>query len=286
MKLLRIFLCFLLALSIQNSVAQKNVVKISLPHLAWNSVNLSYERVMNPNLSLNLTTNLQLPLSFDSGYRNDLIEEFNRNWELGNFRDGVEWKGFDITPEIRVYPGMNSQAPTGFFFSGMIKYSNYNWALPFHWRDDDVISFVYEGQNYVLQDVEIDIDTDASTQALALGVGVGGQWILGNVISLGVDFALGWGFAWGDGTLTLLPETVEIPDQNSANDLDPEALDILISEVAINAAEDLEEGLIEEDYPLSSQFNLDISAEDNVVKADGTLPWAIMRFGITLGFAF
>ncbi len=286
MKLLRIFLIPLIILWIQQSPAQVNLVKISLPHLAWNSVNLSYERVINPNLSLNLTTNLQLPLSFDSGYRNDIIEEFNRNWELGYFREGVEWKGFDLTPEIRFYPGRNAEAPTGFFFSGMIKYSNYSWALPFHWRDDDVISFVYEGQNYVLQDVEIDIDADASTNALALGLGVGGQWILGDVIALGVDFALGWGFAWGEGTLTLLTETVEIPDQTVANELDQEALDILISEIAINAAEDVEEGLIEEDFPLSSQFNIDLSAEDNVVNADGTLPWAVLRFRITLGFAF
>ncbi len=171
----------------------------------------------------------------------------------------------------------------------MIKYSNYNWNLPFTWLDDEVISIVYEGENYVVEDVRVDIDTDVNTQAFAFGLGLGGQWLVQDVISLGIDFGLGWGFSWGDGTLTIIPESIDIPNFDESS-VDPEAIELLIYEVAIDAAEDIEEGFVEfqedDEYPFTSQFDLEVEADRNTINAEGNIPWFILRLGFTVGFAF
>jgi len=264
--------------------AQENVVRLNVVPLFYKNIGVSYEHVLSDILSINGSLNLQLPLEFEEGYRGEIIEDLNEEWEQGEFRDGVEWRGFDLTPELRIYTGR--EAPTGFFFSVLLRYSNYNMSLPYHYIDDNVLSFEFEGDRFVIQNVEVDVDTDINIQGLTAGIGIGGQWIVGNGITLGADLALGWGFGWGDGEMEILTESIDIPNFDQEDLIPEELVLLLLDEIGQNIVIDIEEGLEEEDYPLSSMIDIDLDSNDNFITADGNFPWAIIRLGITVGFAF
>ena len=286
-------LCLLLGWGIL-AMSQADIIRIGVLQLPYQSVNIGYEHPFNPNFSLNLTTNGQLPLSFDNGLQGRIIRNLNDQWEVGSFRDGVEWSGFDITPEARFYPsgprGRRAQAPVGFFFSILARYSQYNWTLPYHWIDNNSISFEFDGEEFTLppNSVEADINTEAKTHAISGGIGVGGQWIVNRArtLAIGVDFALGWGGAWGDGTMTVVTESIEIADQNLQERLGQEGVDALIAQYGQDIVQEVEEGLNEGDFPLSGLFRIDLESEGNVVTATGNLPWILVRLGFTVGYAF
>lgn len=287
-----ILLCF--SLFSTHLQAQEDIIRLGVLQLPYGAINIGYEHPFNRNFSLNLTTNIQTPLNFESGWRGNIIDRFNRNWEVGQFREGVEWRGFDITPEARFYPngskGRRAQAPVGFFFSILARYSQYDWILPYRWTDNNSISFEYDGETFNLPSgsVEADINTEAKTHAISGGLGVGYTWLVNRqrTLALGVDFAIGWGGAWGDGTMTILKETIEIADENVQERLGSEGLDVLIATYGQDIADEIEEGLIEEDFPLRNLFRIDLEAEGNEVRASGNLPWILTRLGFTIGYAF
>ena len=286
--------CLFLFLCIPSLVAQEDIIRLGILQLPYKAINIGYEHPFNRNFSLNLTTNFQTPLSFDNGLQGNIIDRFNRNWEVGEFRPGVELSGFDITPEARFYPnspqGRRAQAPQGFYFSILARYSRYNWILPYHWVDNNSISFEYDGETFNLPSgsVEADIDTEAKTHAVSGGLGVGANWFVNRerTLALGIDFALGFGGAWGDGTMTILTETIEIADQNVQERLGQDGIDLLIATYAEDIVEEIEQGLIEEDFPLDNLFRIDLESNGNVVQATGNLPWILIRLGFTVGYAF
>ncbi|MEM6632817.1 MAG: DUF3575 domain-containing protein [Bacteroidota bacterium] len=275
-------------------IAQEDIIRIGVLQLPYQSINIGYEHPFNPNFSLNLTTNVQLPLSFDSGLQGNIIRDLNANWEVGEFRDGVEWNGFDITPEARFYPngarGRRARAPRGFFFSILARYSQYNWTLPYTWIDNNSITFSYDGTEYTLppNSVQADINTEAKTHAISGGIGIGNQWIVNRArtLAIGVDFALGWGGAWGDGTMVVLTESVQIADQNLQERLGADGIDALVAQYGQDIVQEVEEGLNEGDFPLSGLFRIDLESERNVVTATGNIPWILIRLGFTVGYAF
>jgi len=274
--------------------SQEDIIRLGVLQLPYKSINIGYEHPFNRNFSMNLTTNVQLPLSFDEGLFGNIIDRFNREWEVGEFRPGVELSGFDITPEARWYPngtsGKRAKSPEGFFFSVLLKYSRYNWNLPYHWVDDNPIELEYNGTVYNIPrgTVEADIDTEANTHAFAGGLGIGGQWLVNRArtIAIGVDASLGWGGAWREGTMTILTETVTLADQSLEEQLGEDGINALINRYAEDIELEVEKGLEEGDFPLSSLFRIDLEANDNVVTAEGSLPWILFRLGFTVGYAF
>ncbi|MEM9719764.1 MAG: DUF3575 domain-containing protein [Bacteroidota bacterium] len=289
---------FLLSIALlglfHSSKAQEDIVKLGLLQLPFKNINLAYEHPFRRNISLHVSTNLQLPLTFDRGIGGNLVDNLNEDWETGEIRPGREWKGFDITPEVRFYTkggdSRRSHAPTGFFFSVGVRYSQYNMLLPYHWTYENELEFTYEEETYLVTEgtVEADIDTDFQTKAVSGALGFGGQWFLdrNRSIAMGVDFAVGWGTAWVDGTLVNIVESVEFSDQDLQAALGTPGIKALIDQYAVDIVKEVEAELDNTDFPLASKVNIDLDSNGNVITARGTTPWMVLRLGFTVGYAF
>ena len=290
-----LLLLFIALLGTSHSAkAQEDIVKLGLLQLPYKNINLAYEHPFKRNLSLNVSTNIQLPLSFENGIGAKFIDNLNEEWELGEIRSGREWKGFDLTPELRFYmkggDSRRSHAPTGFFLSVGARYSEYTLILPLHWAYKDDLEFTYEEETYMIPDgsVEADIDSDFRTSAVSGALGMGGQWFLdrNRSIAMGLDFSVGWGISWVEGTMVNIIESVEFSDQDLQESLGQLGVQELIVEYSGDIVDEIENEMEAGEYPLSNMVNIDLDSRGNVITARGTMPWVVLRLGFTVGYAF
>ena len=274
--------------------AQRNIIKLGLPQLAYKSINVGYEHSLNKSLSLNLTANFQLPNSFESGPVGNLFTTIDEEAANLTFLPGRELKGYDFIPELRFYlkGGKNkeSHAPTGFFVSVLAKYSKYSSVFPFHLRYGEDKEFTYEEETYSVtgQTVEVDVDSDFEAEAFSAGIGLGGQWMLNKAksLSMGVDVGLGWGFSNVNGNVVAIRESITFSDPTLQAALGPDEINALIDSYTSDLVDDFQTELDNSEMPFSNSLDIDLQADGNVLVADGKTPWILVRLGLTVGYAF
>lgn len=144
----------------------KNVVKLNLFALGLNNISLQYERALHKNISVALQVGFipshGLPTQIESQVPSDLSK--------------LKFSAFNITPEVRIYPGKKElkQAPRGFYFAPYYRYMSFS-----------VSGFVTypDSSNY-----PIVVDRSASgsftLKGSSFGLQLGYQWIIANKVSI------------------------------------------------------------------------------------------------------
>lgn len=274
--------------------AQRNIIKLGLPQLTYKSINVGYEHMINRKLSFNLTTNFQMPNSFEGGIVGNALNTIDEESINLTFSPNREFKGYDVIPEFRFYlkgkKKKDSYTPTGFFVSVLAKYSKYSSVFPFQLRYGEDKEFTYEEETYSVtgQTVSVDVDSEFEAEAFAAGIGLGGQWMLNKAktVSMGVDLGVGWGFSNVNGNVVAIRESITFSDPELQAALGPDEINALIDAYTSDLVEDFQMELDNSDMPFSDSIDMDLKADGNVLVADGKTPWILVRLGLTVGYAF
>ena len=152
-NLLKIAIPFILLIFSVPIYSQQNAIKIGLVDLL--KINLSYERAINTNQSINVNFAFYRPRSLPSFLVPDEIDDKSLK---GRFF------GYAIIPEYRFYFS-KKDAPRGFYLSTYLKYSNYSV------KGSDIIS----GDLYTVK---------GSFYSLGLGAQLGAQWIISDAFTI------------------------------------------------------------------------------------------------------
>ena len=151
----------------QELTSKRNIIKTNLTSFFIFTTHLSYERVINQKVTVQIG-------AYYTFFDNAGILNSNNNNNNGNnngnnnYESDYELRGFGITPEIRLYP--YGTAPTGFFVGLAPRFQAYTAT----YND-------YANQGFGF--------TEVKTAALGLGIIFGQQWIIGDSICL--DLFLG-----------------------------------------------------------------------------------------------
>lgn len=150
-----------------NFPERKNVVKLGLSSGLLSTIALSYERVLNDELSVALTTSYMLPHR-SSGFL-DLSTE---NLDLTS---GSEIKGWFLTPEVKWYLEKSDvrPAPRGFYMCAYARMSDL--------RLDAGFSGVTDTSGTITGDLQVDLIE------AGLGIGAGYQLLMAHD-RLAIDF--------------------------------------------------------------------------------------------------
>lgn len=162
-------------LTLGNVRAQKNVLKVSLTDLLIPKISVSYERALNPNLSLAVWGGL-----IPNG--SSFLYEFEGTTDDTEFSsDDFKYEGFSVTPELRFYPGSKKDAPKGFYLGAWGTYFDIDATAPY---------------NYEIEPNEsIDADGNFMLETIGGGLMLGGQWVTNSGISFDLLFGFGAGSA-------------------------------------------------------------------------------------------
>lgn len=184
-------------------LAQKNVIKTKPLRMLYSIVsptypfpiNLAYERVIAPklSLSLNLIYGPQRELRVTRELINDLYDEMD---DTQTSVTSFAAQRFYISPELRFYPAVSHDAPRGFFLSFEPFYSTTGSSIDLEHGFD--INFMVNDRsvNYMYSN---SYDLKVTSVNVGASVGIGTQWLLAERVSLEV---LWIGIGAGAGTIT------------------------------------------------------------------------------------
>lgn len=228
--------------------AQENIIKLGVPQLAWGSINISYEGEIFPTKILHISANVQAPISLDKRLPGDILHNWNKKRGFGQFLDGGQAVGFDITPELRLYQG---DVPSeGYYIAPLFRFSGYFWEMPYLWQKTSINKNAYMTSN-------------ANTYGFAVGASTGYQWIFNNfTVELHLGLGMGMGFASG---------TIEVFDS-------PDLSSEVIPTVTIEIKDQLQDS-----FDVMPMTNINLKADRNFIRGKGTFPWPMIRTGINVG---
>lgn len=142
---------------IQNSPAQKNVVRLHAASLIALNASCSYERVLSPKLSAGLGFAL---MATPKLFSRPLLS----NLEIGRI------SGISITPEIRFYTHRRSRPKTnsGFYIAPFMRYSGYK--IPLDFSSNGLLPTTVQGKIYL--------------HSYSAGLQFGYQWHIGKRLTI------------------------------------------------------------------------------------------------------
>ncbi len=222
----------------------------------YQKIALGYERVLTDQLSVKLRFAPMIPRSSGfpgSGIVERVVDDSVK--DTGLLGLDFETGGFDISPELRFYPGSNSPAPRGFYLAPFFRYNKVN---------ADVTQGMYideEDGDYIG-----DFTGDFKTTVFGLKLGV--QALINDQITL--DFGLGFGYArnsWDMVVSNILDATPADYQENAEN--------------FQREIEDAIGGTFVEDW---IDYEVKFSDNDAGLELSGGLP--ILNFEFGIGYAF
>ncbi len=152
-NLLKLGIPFILLIFSLPIYSQQNAIKIGLVDLF--KINLSYERAINTNQSINVNFAFYRPRSLPGFLVPDEIDDKSLE---GRFF------GYAIIPEYRFYFS-KKDAPRGFYLSTYLKYSNYS----------------VKGSDIISDDL---YKVKGSFYSLGIGAQLGAQWIISDAFTI------------------------------------------------------------------------------------------------------
>ena len=226
--------------------AQENVAKLNLTGLLFLNFGLSYERVINENMSGALTVSFMpgrgLPFI-------NLFEGAGGDTAITSPFEDMRISGVGIMTEFRFYTSSSKDAPRGFYVGPYLKYSSIKLTSSF--------TDTYIDVNNVLQTGTIDLVGKYS--AFGGGISIGYQWLISDVVSIDWTFI---GLGYGNAKVSM---TISSDDLNTS-ELETEASDLEADIAGFGTAK--------------------VEVEQNSVTISVKRGWPILRGGITLGIAF
>lgn len=138
-----------------NDVEAKNQIKINIvPVFLTNTLELSYERLLKPDLSFGGS------LSFSARNSQPLYLRLGRVSELSF--SGHRFRGFAIMQQLKWYPQLGSRkAPHGFYMGGLLRYQSFNYGASIQYQD--------------VSSTTVEVALDASLTGVGIGMEMGYQ---------------------------------------------------------------------------------------------------------------
>ena len=120
-KLLFLLLAGLLACA--PMLAQEHAIKLNLPSLLTRNISLAYEHSLSDKVALQLGIGL-LPGREAPG--SDFIRGiFLKDPDNTRFAEGIRFSGYQVTPELRLYPFKRDEGLHGFYVAPALRFSRY-----------------------------------------------------------------------------------------------------------------------------------------------------------------
>lgn len=226
----------------------KNLVKINFVPLIWKTGSINYERKLSDKWTAGITANYrpESKVPFKS-YLQDLFGDKNKNYLDNAFDiDKLSYGNWSLSPEFKFYPG-KSGAFKGFYIASFFKYENVNIQYDYY------LNWDYNGLNF-----NTDLPLDGNLNSFTGGIYIGIQW------KLSTNWYLDWqiiGGNYGSGKLEISAK------QNLTQEQQKEIREF---------AQDLQEEM--------NQIKYDVN--DQGAKIWGTIPWAGLRTGVSIGYSF
>ncbi len=269
MKKIVLILGFLMAF--MGAWSQKNVVKLHLESVAYQAVNVGFERAVKDKVSLGVNVGYLLPREIPEFiYKPDYTENYVDVERLKNNITGTMF-----VPEIRFYPGLKG-APKWFYIGAYAKINNYKLSVSetfnYQFTDQEYHDLDPSADYYAYVDhtnKSIDATTDLEVKLSQFGMGAQ----LGVQFPLGKHFSLDWGIA-GVG-FNVFKATGEL----SVVDV-PVDYANYIEEAETNLNADLQ------DVPFVGDNLAKITDEGNSIKASLPFSSAGFRTYLSIGFRF
>lgn len=229
-------------------ITPNNQIKVNLATLIWGTGSFNYERKVSDRWTLGFTANYR-PKStppFKSTLQ-DIFGDKNKDFTDNSFDvDQLEYGNWSLSPEVKVYLG-KSGAFKGFYIAGFAKYENID--IDYQYPLDITLND---------QAFHTNLPLNGDLKTWSGGVYIGYQW------NLGGSFYLDWqiiGGNFGGGNLEVYAYEALTSDEQ---------------EQIRSFAEDIQDQL----------GNLKYEINDDGAKIWGSIPWAGLRTGLSLGFVF
>ncbi|MEM7659604.1 MAG: DUF3575 domain-containing protein [Bacteroidota bacterium] len=178
MKFLKLFLLTIssFAWTMNLAFAQENVVRVAPFKLLQRTGALSYERVLNDQLSAGLSAHFRFPAQLGENF----LTVINEQDSTARFSaDQLSLSGFTLTPEIRYYPG--GEAPKGFYVNPFARLMTYKSVLETSYT---------EGVGDITE-----IESKIRIITGGPGISIGYQWLITE--NLTIDWHGGFGLTFG-----------------------------------------------------------------------------------------
>ncbi|MEL6675096.1 MAG: hypothetical protein AAFR61_23005 [Bacteroidota bacterium] len=192
----------------QTALAQRSVIKINIPNLPSQHINVFYEGVLSDQFSIGLgvgiTPSRNIP---GSGIVQNLILD---NPDASNFVFDGTYQKVALTPFIRFYPIKSLGAPRGFHLDAALRYSRHAIKLPYRTN---------------IQGLEIDTEATAALQVIGPAGSIGYQFLFGDRIALDIYAGVGFGFA---------PFRLEIFDESFTEQTYTDILNRILEELNVS----------------------------------------------------
>ncbi len=251
--------------------AQKNVVKLHLESIAYQAVNVGFERAVKDKISLGLNVGYLMPREIPEFiYKPDYTENYVDVERLKNNMTGTM-----IVPEFRFYPGLKG-APKWFYLGAYAKINNYKLSVSetfnYQFTDEEYNDLDPNADYYAYVDhtnktIDATTDLDVKLSQFGMGAQLGVQFPLGKHLSLDWGIA-GLGFNVFKATAEL--SVVDVP-VDYANYID-------------EAESNLNTNL--EDVPFIGDNLAKVTDEGSSIKASLPFSSAGFRTYLSIGFRF
>lgn len=225
-----------------------NQIKVNLATLIWGTGSLNYERKISNRWTVGFTANYRPKgtAPFKSTLQ-DIFGEKNKTYLDNSFDiDQLEYGNVSFSPEVKLYLG-KSGAFKGFYIAGFVKYEDIDIDYEY--------PLIIESQGHSFQSV---VPLKGDLTAWTGGVYIGYQW------QLGEKWYLDWqiiGGNFGGGSLEVLAR---------------QALNQYEQDQLLSFAEEIQDQLSDVNYEVNNQG----------AKIWGNIPWAGLRIGLSIGYAF
>jgi hypothetical protein len=230
----------------------KNVFKLQVTPLLYNTYGVQYERMLSSRISLAVSGGYMPSLS---SFLKDQLDVFIDDDKTVQDVQSLEMKSFSITPEVRFYVGKKN-GPRGFYLAPYLNYSvhdlnmsNFNVQLDYEDVPED-----YQGE------LSRNFNLSGNIKGVTGGLLLGAQFKLGKAVYLDW-WILGASYGSGKGKLDVLstvPLTQEWQDA-------------------------VQERVDEIDVPM---LKIESKVSANGLHSNLSGPWAAVRGGLSLGIKF
>lgn len=225
-----------------------NQIKINLATLFWQTGSLNYERQISNRWTLGITANYRPNGS--APFKSQIQKIFGESNEtyLDNKFDvnQLDYGNWSLSPEVKFYLG-KSGAFKGFYIAGFVKYENIDL--------DYDLPLEFDIQGYNIQSI---LPLSGSITPWSGGIYFGNQW------QLGKNWYIDWqiiGGNFGGGNM-------EVSAHQNLSDEHQEKIR--------SFAEEIQDQLSNLEYEVNSKG----------ARIWGNIPWAGLRMGLSIGFAF
>lgn len=230
----------------------KNVFKVQVTPLLYNTYGVQYERMLSPRISIAVSGGYMPSLST---FLKDQLDIYIDDDQTLQDVQSLEMKSLSITPEVRFYIGKKN-GPRGFYIAPYLNYAVHDLSMA-NFRvqlEEEDVPEEYQGE------LSRNFNLSGNIKGVTGGLLLGAQFKLGKAVYLDW-WILGASYGSGKGKLDVLSN---VPLSQEWQDAVRERVD-------------------EIDIPM---LKIESKVSANGLHSNLTGPWAAVRGGLSLGIKF